>query len=51
MIQNSLYIYIKNVIYQSKIWKRNVERKIDGLEFRIINKEKIIFIKNIKKYI
>ena len=33
-----------------EIWKKNVERKIDGLEFRIINKGKIyIYIKNIKE--
>ena len=29
--------------------EKNVERKIDGLEFMIINKEKNIYIKNIKE--
>ena len=37
------------MLYIKEIWKRNVERKIDGLEFRIINKEKNIYIKNIKE--
>ena len=37
------------MLYIKEIWKRNVERKIDGLEFRIINKEKYIYIKNIKE--
>ena len=32
------------MLYIKEIWKRNVERKIDGLEFRIINKEKYIYI-------
>ena len=29
------------MLYIKEIWKKNVERKIDGLEFRIINKENI----------
>ena len=37
------------MLYIKEIWKKNVERKIDGLEFRIINKEKNIYIKNIKE--
>ena len=42
------------MLYIKEIWKKNVERKIDGLEFRIINKENIyiyiyIYIKNIKE--
>ena len=37
------------MLYIKEIQKKNVERKIDGLEFRIINKEKIIYIKNIKE--
>ena len=37
------------MLYIKEIWKKNVEKKIDGLEFRIINKEKIIYIKNIKE--
>ena len=36
------------MLYIKEIWKKN-ERKIDGLEFRIINKEKYIYIKNIKE--
>ena len=28
------------MLYIKEIWKKNVEKKIDGLEFRIINKEK-----------
>ena len=41
------------MLYIKEIWKKNVERKIDGLEFRIINKGKIyIYILKIsKKYI
>ena len=37
------------MLYIKEIWKKNIERKIDGLEFRIINKEKNIYIKNIKE--
>ena len=43
------------MLYIKEIWKKNVERKIDGLEFRIINKEIYIYIyiyiyiKNIKE--
>ena len=37
------------MLYIKEIWKKNVERKIDSLEFRIINKEKNIYIKNIKE--
>ena len=36
------------MLYIKEIWKKNVVRKIDGLEFRIINKENI-YIKNIKE--
>ena len=40
------------MLYIKEIWKKNIERKIDGLEFRIINKEKYIYILKIsKKYI
>ena len=37
------------MLFIKEIWKKNVERKIDSLEFRIINKEKNIYIKNIKE--
>ena len=38
------------MLYIKEIWKKNVERKIDGLEFRIINKENIYILKISKKY-